>query len=114
MEEDYADTTSAQRQDKQLQGITLESVLEKRRLDQALNAKEFAICAGISYSTARSWFHLPGFPVFHGVIFWQDFVKWRAGHHVINSLTENLADRGNTAAALATLPPRAAHILLES
>jgi hypothetical protein len=26
-------------EDKQLQGITLESVLEKRRLDQALNLK---------------------------------------------------------------------------
>jgi hypothetical protein len=37
-----------QRQDKQLQGIALESVLEKRRLDQALNAKEFAVCAGVA------------------------------------------------------------------
>src|SRR3984885_15134373 len=64
--------------DRQLQGITLDSVMEKRRLDQALNAKEFAVCAGVSYSTARHWFHLPGFPVFHGVTFWQDFVKWRA------------------------------------
>jgi hypothetical protein len=53
--------------------------LEKRRLDQALNAKEFAVCAGVSYSTARSWFHLPGFPAFRGVIFWQDFVQWRTG-----------------------------------
>jgi hypothetical protein len=60
--------------DEQLLGIDLESVLEKRRLDQALNAKEFSVCAGVSYSTARSWFNLPGFPVFHGVIFWQDFV----------------------------------------
>src|ERR1019366_10020016 len=64
-------------EDKQLQGITLEAVLQKRRLDQALNAKEFAVCAGVSYSTARAWFQLPGFPVFQGVIFWQDFVQWR-------------------------------------
>ncbi len=71
------DSPSTQRHDKQLEGIALESVLEKRRLDQALNAKEFAVCAGVSYSTARSWFHLPGFPVFHGVIFWPDFVRWR-------------------------------------
>jgi hypothetical protein len=28
-------------EDKQLQGITLEAVMEKRRLDQASNAKEF-------------------------------------------------------------------------
>ena len=63
--------------DKQLQGISLEAVMEKRRLDQALNAKEFSVCAGVSYSTARSWFHLPEFPAIHGVVFWQDFVQWR-------------------------------------
>ncbi len=56
-------------QDKDLHGISLESVLEKRRSDQALNAKEFAVCAVVSYSTARSWFHLAGFPVFQSVIF---------------------------------------------
>ncbi len=45
--------------DKQLENVSLNSVIEKRRLDQALNAKEFAILAGISYSTARGWFKLP-------------------------------------------------------
>jgi hypothetical protein len=101
--------------DKQLQGITLESVLEKRRLDQALNAKEFAVCAGVSYSTARSWFHLVGFPVFHGVIFWQDFVRWRTDHTGLAGQPENLPHHnGKTAAALSTLPPRAAQILLDS
>ena len=39
--------------DKQLRDIRLADVLEKRRLDQALNVKEFAVCAGVSYSTAR-------------------------------------------------------------
>src|ERR1700722_1787628 len=73
-----SDVLSGQSHDQQLQGISLAAVMEKRRLDQALNAKEFAVCAGVSYSTARCWFHLPGFPVFHGVIFWQDFVRWRA------------------------------------
>jgi hypothetical protein len=76
--------------DKQLRGITLESVLEKRRLDQALNAKEFAVCAGISYSTARCWFHLPDFPAFHGVIFWQDFVQWRSRRNGVFSEAEAL------------------------
>jgi hypothetical protein len=52
------DTLSAQSHDKQLHGISFEAVMEKRRLDQALNAKEFAVCVGVSYSTARSWFHL--------------------------------------------------------
>jgi len=51
--------------------------LEKRRLDQALNAKEFSLAAGVSYSTAREWFRLPGFPVIKGFVFWEDFVQWR-------------------------------------
>lgn len=40
---------SAWTQDKQLQEIVLEIVLEKRRLGQAMNVKEFAVCAGVSY-----------------------------------------------------------------
>jgi len=63
--------------DKQLKHLRLEDVIEKRRLDQALNAKEFAILVGISYSAARGWFRMPGFPVIRGVVFWQDFVQWR-------------------------------------
>ena len=59
-----SETTLYRKHDKQLQGVTLESVMEKRRLDQALNAKEFAVCAGVSYSTARNWFHLPDFSRF--------------------------------------------------
>src|SRR5271167_2276398 len=98
---------SLQSQDKQLQGIALESVLEKRRLDQALNAKEFAVCAGVSYSTARSWFHLPGFPVFHGVTFWQDFVQWRSHQHGLANESEQLT-QSNTSQTLTGLPPRAA------
>lgn len=63
--------------DKQLRAVDLQVVLEKRRLEQALNAKEFAVLAGVSYSTARQWLRLAGFPVFRGVVFWQDFVLWR-------------------------------------
>jgi len=100
-------------EDKQLQGITLEAVMEKRRLDQALNAKEFAVCAGVSYSTAREWFHSPGFPAFRGVIFWQDFVQWRAGQNGFKSPSPSQRD-ADTAAAASKLPPRAAQILLES
>src|ERR1700733_12596270 len=72
-----ADTHSTQTQDKQLKGTALYAALQKRRLDQALNAKELAVCAGVSYSTARTWFQLPGFPVFQGIIFWQALVEWR-------------------------------------
>ena len=77
----HTQSATAQSQDKQLVGISLESVLEKRRLDQALNAKEFAVLVGVSYSTARGWFHLPGFPAFRGVIFWQDFVAWHTARN---------------------------------
>jgi hypothetical protein len=60
-----------------LSHVRLDDVVEKRRLDQALNAKEFAVLVGISYSAARDWFRMPGFPVIRGVVFWQDFVQWR-------------------------------------
>ena len=107
------ETASTQRHDKQLQGIALEFVMEKRRLDQALNAKEFAVCAGVSYSTARNWFHLPGFPAFRGVIFWQDFVQWRAEQL---GLKNTLVPQRSAEPATLTsyLPPRAAQILLDS
>lgn len=108
-----SDRYSPHSHDKQLQGITLEAVMEKRRLDQALNAKEFAVCAGVSYSTARSWFHLPGFPVFHGVAFWQDFVQWRADQNGLknSSLPQHT---GDTFIGPSNLPPRAAQLLLDA
>jgi hypothetical protein len=99
--------------DKQLRGIRLEDVLEKRRLDQALNAKEFAVLAGVSYSTAREWFHLPGFPAFRGVIFWQDFVQWRTGQNGFKNPSPLQRD-GDTAPAVSNLPSRAAQILHEA
>lgn len=107
------DRHSPQSHDKQLHGITLESVMQKRRLDQALNAKEFAVCAGVSYSTARSWFHLPGFPVFHGVIFWPDFVQWRADQNGLKN--SSLPQRtGDTFIVPSHLPPRATQLLLDA
>ena len=102
---------SIQTRDKQLQGITLESVLEKRRLDQALSAKEFAVLAGVSYSTARGWFRIHGFPCFRGVVFWQDFAAWRTGQHEV---TPARVERSGGTAAAAKLPARAAQILLEA
>jgi hypothetical protein len=99
--------------DKQLCGIRLDEVLEKRRLDQALNAKEFAVCAGVSYSTARAWFRLPGFPALGGVVFWQDFATWRTGQTFQRA--ESPATRHSVATAeTSNLPPRAARLLLEA
>jgi hypothetical protein len=63
--------------DKQLKGISLQEVRRKRDSDQALNIKEFAVLAGISYSVAREWFHSTGFPAVRGMVFWEDFVLWR-------------------------------------
>ena len=105
-------TLSAQTQDKQLRDIALESVLEKRRLDQALNAKEFAVCAGVSYSTARSWFRLPGFPSFRGVIFWQDFASWRTGQNGFKNPAP--VERSGVTALASNLPARASRILQEA
>jgi hypothetical protein len=98
------------RDDKQLHGIQLNDVLKKRRLDQALNAKEFAVLAGISYSTAREWFHAPGFPVFRGVVFWQDFAQWRTGRNNIKGQGEKIA-QSNDDKLVSNLPPRAEKIL---
>ncbi len=95
--------------DKQLRGVSIEVAMEKRRLDQALNAKEFALCAGVSYSTARHWFHLPGFPVFHGVVFWQDFVHWRMHHYSNGEAAVSVTMPDNSVAS--GLPPRAAQLL---
>ncbi len=99
---------SANSSDKQLKAISLEQVLQKRQLDQALNAKEFAVLVGISYSTARDWFRTPGFPVFRGVVFWQDFAQWRTSRPRGESSEHKQAER----LMVAGLPTRAAKILM--
>jgi hypothetical protein len=117
---DYQRPCRASTKDKQLCCITVEEVLEKRRLDQALNAKEFAVLAGISYSTAREWFRLESFPVFRGVVFWEDFVEWRKAQtglvdhrgHSPPTLPAPLAQASQK--ALLNLPPRAAAILADA
>lgn len=104
--------------DKQLRDIDLDQVVEKRRLDQALNAKEFAVLAGISYSAARAWLRLPGFPVVRGVVFWEDFVNWRRRLHaatgdvVVPPPVVASEGRPPTNPA-ASFPARAAKILAE-
>lgn len=106
--------------DKQLRGIKLARVLEKQRLGQALNIKEFAVLAGISYSVAREWFQLKGFPRFESVVFWQDFVAWRNDRTGGKVADKNLPQP--TAPFLpetkrpisSGLPSRSAQILLES
>jgi hypothetical protein len=102
--------------DLQLQSVRLEAVLEKRRLDQALNAKEFAVLAGISYSTAREWFRLPGFPVLRGVVFWGDFVEWRRSQTGLGKHSPNPPPATASVSVVQrshTLPPKAARILAE-
>ena len=79
--------------DKQLLSVQLDQVIEKRRLEQALNAKEFAVLAGISYSAARTWFRLPGFPAFCGVVFWQDFAQWRNAQAGARNANRNVPER---------------------
>lgn len=103
--------------DKQLSDVRLEDVLEKRRLDQALNAKEFAVLAGISYSTSREWFRAPGFPVVRGVVFWGDFVEWRRGQTGLSQSTQNQTPMPRPVEPpikSTGLPPRAMRILAEA
>jgi hypothetical protein len=107
-------------QDKQLHRVSLEEVVTKRRLDQALNAKEFAVLAGISYSTARERFRAADFPSFKGVVFWQDFVLWRRAQTGLSAL-QNKHAQGKTEGAISaasdivlTGGSRAAQILSEA
>jgi hypothetical protein len=105
--------------DKQLLTVELAQVIEKRRLDQALNAKEFAVLAGISYSAARAWFRRPGFPVCCGVVFWQDFVQWRGAQAGLRSVNQTvLKNQDDDLQAVpkkgANLPVRAAQILAQA
>jgi hypothetical protein len=99
----------------------LADVVKKRQLDQALNVKEFAVLAGLSYSVAREWFNTKGFPRVQGVVFWQDFVQWRnqqnGGRPVTQSsaqpLPANLASDFKRPSPIG-LPSRAAQILIEA
>lgn len=105
--------------DKQLRGIKFADVLEKSRRDQALNAKEFAVLAGIAYSTAREWFNLTGFPRVQGVVFWADFVEWRKTQNKGRTPLNNSPSSASTCLIDAKhpapqLPPRAAQILLDA
>jgi len=77
--------------DKQLLNVNLDQVVEKRRLDQALNTKEFAVLAGVSYSCARAWFRQAGFPAISGVVFWPDFVQWRNARTGLQNVNEVVA-----------------------
>ena len=106
--------------DKQLHGISLDDVLQKRRLGQALNLKEFAVLAGISYSVAREWAQITGFPRFEGVVFWEDFINWKnqrnrtrafpkTGHEPAPSTHSTDGQHPK-----ASLPARAAQILSEA
>ena len=106
-------------QDKQLQTVTIERVVEKRRLGQALNAKEFAVLVGISYSAAREWFRTPGFPLFRNHVFWQDFTDWRRDLVQSGEAGDDASADGRVATqrerrlSVKDLPPKAARILLE-
>jgi hypothetical protein len=106
--------------DKQLRGVKIGDVLRKRELDQALNTKEFAVLTGISYSTAREWFRLPGFPVLHGVVFWGDFVQWRQTKTGLTELkatispNENSEDNNSGSKTNIKLSARASRILSEA
>jgi hypothetical protein len=109
--------------DKQLKMIDIHAVRMKGDADQALNIKEFAVLAGVSYSVAREWFHLPGFPALLGKVFWGDFVLWRRTQNRAKSLYDlkpaengeirHIEKRAAASRASPQWPARAASILAE-
>jgi hypothetical protein len=72
-----------------------------------------ALIAGSKGGSHWAGFHIPGFPIFHGVIFWQDFVEWRTGQNGSKNPSRPARDK-ETVSAASKLPPRAAQILLEA
>jgi hypothetical protein len=100
--------------DKQSSGIKYAAVLKKSRRDQALNMKEFAVRAGISYSIAREWFQLRGFPRVQSFVFWQDFVEWRKDQNR-EQVSPSVSSVGLTGVKARPIqwPPRAAQILCD-
>ena len=102
--------------DRQLAGIDRRSALEKRQADQGLNAKEFAVAAGLSYSAARDLFRRPGFPIVKNVVFWSDFELWRRTR-IVASPKETEPTNGTTpnhTKPVKGLPARAQQILREA
>ena len=97
---------------------------EERIPRQGSQLREFAQAGGISYSLAIALSKEPGFPIFHGKIWWEDFVMWRrqaiqhSPHHYM--LEDHPPDAGHKADESipksdlqASLPPRAARLLAE-
>lgn len=114
VEKQFRHLQSSPRVDKQLAGVRLEGVLKKRALDQALNAKEFAVLAGISYSTARQWFLSPNFPAMRGFVFWTDFVEWRRRYVGTETPTTGSPSHGaSSSSEILRLPPKARKVLAE-
>jgi hypothetical protein len=110
--------------DKQLKSVNIKATRSKQKLDQALNVKEFAVLAGISYSVAREWFLLSGFPAIQGKVFWEDFVLWRRSQNsskppaylstVESQKQEFRGIISNPTKVSHVWPPRAARILADS
>ena len=103
--------------DKQLVHLQISKLTRKRALDQALNIKEFARLAAISYSLARSWLCEPGFPAIGGVVFWQDFVQWRQARSGLTEFLDQVKRESRNVLSKPTpgfqFTGKAARILLE-
>jgi hypothetical protein len=57
---------------------------------------------------------MPGFPVFRGIVFWQDFVNWRTSQNRSKKRNESQPRSGGVTVKATGLPARAARILMEA
>ncbi len=87
-----------------------------------LNAEEFAVHAGYSYTAARALFREAGFPVIRGLVTWDDWVIYRRQQSGISrrprkeagprmSPADRSDEPGPTRGLPTSLPPRAARLL---
>ena len=57
---------------------------------------------------------LPRFPVFHGVVFWADFVVWRTFQNGLHDMGKEPQPMKSEIVGVSNLPAKAARILQEA
>jgi hypothetical protein len=62
--------------DKRIVGV-IESARRKREEGSGLCVKEWCALAGYGYDQGLATTHKPGFPIFQGLIVWEDWTRWR-------------------------------------
>jgi hypothetical protein len=77
---------------RQLAHIDFATIKAKSDVGLALNLRELSVRTGFGYTQVRRWI-LVGLPVFHGKVFWGDFVAWKAQRLGLNLASQAIQNR---------------------